>query len=233
MTNRNRNMKNKALTKKHENQNGEHKESRKEEKRVGAQIATDIIPIIVSCLALIVSVISIWVNFYYNNKEYEYKIDPEIEVTGRIGLQIHQNGNGYSEETFLDDMQIHILQKNNLQEAYLIYPGSTVEKLVIADMEEKLMSKFNQELKMNKADLVFGNVTYQYLFLLLKGMDDTSELYLVYAKSNGEVFGFQGASGIEIWGLANSHPNNPDFEGEKVMAAQYEQIIKESGKYIF
>ena len=231
MANRNRNKKNKTLIKKHVNQNEEHKKSGKGEKRVDARIVIEILPIIISCFALAVSGIALYVNYYFNHKEYEYKIDPEVEVIGRIGLQVSQNGTGYSEESFLEDMQIHILQKHNLQDAYLISPDNTVEKLEIDDMEERLLSQFSQELKINKADLVFGNLTYQYVFLLLKGLDDTSELYLVYAKSNGEVFEFQAASGIEIWGLANSHPDNPDFAGEKAMAVQYENLLKASEKY--
>lgn len=198
-----------------------------------ARIVIEVLPIIISCFALAVSGIALYVNYYFNPKEYEYKIDPEVEVIGRIGLQVLQNGTGYSEESFLEDMQIHILQKHNLQEAYLISPDNTVEKLEIDDMEERLLSKFSQELKMNKADLVFGDLTYQYVFLLLKGLDDTSELYLVYAKSNGEGFEFQAASGIEIWGFANSHPDNPEFAGEKAMAAQYENLLKASEKYRF
>ena len=198
-----------------------------------ARIVIEVLPIIISCFALAVSGIALYVNYYFNHKEYEYKIDPEVEVIGRIGLQVSQNGTGYSEESFLEDMQIHILQKHNLQDAYLISPDNTVEKLEIDDMEERLLSKFSQELKMNKADLVFGDLTYQYVFLLLKSLDDTSELYLVYAKSNGEVFEFQAASGIEIWGLANSHPDNPDFAGEKAMAVQYENLLKASEKYRF
>ena len=205
----------------------------KEEKRVDARIVIEVLPIIISCFALAVSGIALYVNYYFNPKEYEYKIDPEVEVIGRIGLQVLQNGTGYSEESFLEDMQIHILQKHNLQEAYLISPDNTVEKLEIDDMEERLLSKFSQELKMNKADLVFGDLTYQYVFLLLRGLDDTSELYLVYAKSNGEGFEFQAASGIEIWGFANSHPDNPEFAGEKAMAAQYENLLKASEKYRF
>ena len=196
-----------------------------------ARIVIEVLPIIISCFALAVSGIALYVNYYFNHKEYEYKIDPEVEVIGRIGLQVSQNGTGYSEESFLEDMQIHILQKHNLQDAYLISPDNTVEKLEIDDMEERLLSKFSQELKINKADLVFGDLTYQYVFLLLKSLDDTSELYLVYAKSNGEVFEFQAASGIEIWGLANSHPDNPDFAGEKAMAVQYENLLKASEKY--
>lgn len=231
MTNRNRNKKNKTLIKKHVNQNEEHKKSGKGEKRVDARIVIEVLPIIISCFALAVSGIALYVNYYFNHKEYEYKIDPEVEVIGRIGLQVSQNGTGYSEESFLEDMQIHILQKHNLQDAYLISPDNTVEKLEIDDMEERLLSQFSQELKINKADLVFGNLTYQYVFLLLKGLDDTSELYLVYAKSNGEVFEFQAASGIEIWGLANSHPDNPDFAGEKAMAVQYENLLKASENY--
>lgn len=198
-----------------------------------ARIVIEVLPIIISCFALAVSGIALYMNYYFNPKEYEYKIDPEVEVIGRIGLQVLQNGTGYSEESFLEDMQIHILQKHNLQEAYLISPDNTVEKLEIDDMEERLLSKFSQELKMNKADLVFGDLTYQYVFLLLKGLDDTSELYLVYAKSNGEGFEFQAASGIEIWGFANSHPDNPEFAGEKAMAAQYENLLKASEKYRF
>lgn len=231
MANRNRNKKNKTLIKKHVNQNEEHKKSGKGEKRVDARIVIEILPIIISCFALAVSGIALYVNYYFNHKEYEYKIDPEVEVIGRIGLQVSQNGTGYSEESFLEDMQIHILQKHNLQDAYLISPDNTVEKLEIDDMEERLLSQFSQELKINKADLVFGDLTYQYVFLLLKGLDDTSELYLVYAKSNGEVFEFQAASGIEIWGLANSHPDNPEFAGEKAMAVQYENLLKASEKY--
>lgn len=233
MTNRNRNKKNKVLTKTHVNQNEEHTESGKEEKRLNVRIVIEVLPIIISCFALVVSVIALYVNYYFNHKEYEYKIDPEVEVIGRIGLQVSQNGTGYSEESFLEDMQIHILQKHNLQDAYLISPDNTVEKLEIDDMEERLLSQFSQELKINKADLVFGDLTYQYVFLLLKGLDDTSELYLVYAKSNGEVFEFQAASGIEIWGLANSHPDNPEFAGEKAMAVQYENLLKASEKYRF
>lgn len=198
-----------------------------------ARIVIEVLPIIISCFALAVSGIALYVNYYFNHKEYEYKIDPEVDVIGRIGLQGSQNGTGYSEESFLEDMQIHILQKHNLQEAYLISPDNTVEKLEIDDMEERLLSKFSQELKMNKADLVFGDLTYQYVFLLLKGLDDTSESYLVYAKSKGEVFEFQAASGIEIWGLANSHPDNPEFAGEKAMAVQYENLLKASEKYRF
>lgn len=191
------------------------------------------ISLLISAVALVVSIASVIFNLYYANKEYEYKMDSEVEVTGKIGLQVHQSGTGYNEETFLEDMQVRILQKNNLQNAYLIYPNNIVEELVIDDMEERLLSEFHEELKVNKADLAFGDTTYQYVFLLLKGLDDTTELYLVYAKSNSEIFNFQSVSGIEIWGLANSHPDEPGFKGEKVMAAQYEKIMKDSEKYIF
>lgn len=115
----------------------------------------------------------------------------------------------------------------------MIHPDNTVDKLKIDNIEEVLASELNSSLKMNRKDLVFDDIFYQYEFLYLKGLDGTSELYLVYTKSNGDFFNFNGVSGIEIWGLANSHSDDPDFEGEKMMAAQYEQIIKDSEKYIF
>lgn len=230
MTNRNRNMKNKSLRKKHEN---EKHVDRKEEKRLDARIVIDIIPIIISCFALVVSGITLCVNYYFNNKEYEYKLDPEVEVAGGFGVQVVQDENQRKAEPFIENLHIEILQKNNLMEAYMIHPDNTVDKLKIDNIEEVLASELNNSLKMNRKDLVFDDIFYQYEFLYLKGLDGTSELYLVYTKSNGDFFNFNGVSGIEIWGLANSHPDDPDFEGEKMMAAQYEQIIKDSEKYIF
>ena len=89
MTNRNRNMKNKSLRKKYEN---EKHVDRKEEKRLDARIVIDIIPIIISCFALVVSGITLCVNYYFNNK-YEYKFDPEVEVAGGFGVQVVQDEN--------------------------------------------------------------------------------------------------------------------------------------------
>ena len=90
MANRNRNKKNKTLIKKHVNQNEEHKKSGKGEKRVDARIVIEILPIIISCFALAVSGIALYVNYYFNHKEYEYKIDPEVEVSAGLACRLHK-----------------------------------------------------------------------------------------------------------------------------------------------
>lgn len=229
MTNKNRNTINKQQNKEHGNMN---KKRGKGEKGLDARIAINIISIVVSCFALVVSGLMLYVNYYFNNKEYEYKIDPEVEITGGLGIQVHQNGEQHNAETFLEDLQIYILQKNNLQDAYLIYPDNTVEKLTIDDMEQRLISELNEDLKMNRSDMKFGTISYHYVFLFLEGLDETSELYLIYMKSDDGVINFYGVSGIEVWGFANSNQQNKDYEGERVMAEQYLRILEESRKYM-
>lgn len=229
MTNRNRKVGNQQSEKKQRKSTA----NERDEER-GKQIMTgNVISLFISAVALIVSIAAMAFNLYYSIKEYEYKLDPEVEVTGGFAIQIVQEEEQRKAEPFIEKLHIEILQKNNLQAAYVIHPDNTVDKLEIDNIEEMLTSELSKSLKMNRTDLVFNDISYQYEFLYLKGLDDTSELYLIYTKSNGEVFNFNGVSGIEIWGLANSHSNDPDFEGEKMMAAQYEQIIKDSEKYIF
>lgn len=136
-------------------------------------------------------------------------------------------------QIYSDGIRIEIQEKNNLERAYLIYPDNEVEKLNINEVDAVLEEELNENIKLKKYDFQYGEQRYQYRFLYLIGLDGNTELSLIYIKSGKDEMVFNGVSGIEIWGLANSHPDDPDFEGEKMMAAQYEQIIKDSEKYIF
>lgn len=55
---------------------------------------------------------------------------------------------------------------------------------------------------------------------------------LIYTKSDGEEFTFDEASGVEVWGMANSNKADPEYEGERIMAEQYLKILEESAEYI-
>ena len=55
----------------------------------------------------------------------------------------------------------------------------------------------------------------------------------MYVKNNGNMAEFQAVSEIEIYGLKNGHADDPVYEGEKVMAEQYEEITEYLKKYGF
>ena len=48
----------------------------------------------------------------------------------------------------------------------------------------------------------------------------------MYIKNNGNMADFQAVSEIEIYGLKNGHADDPIYEGEKVMAERYEEIME-------
>ena len=69
--------------------------------------------------------------------------------------------------------------------------------------------------------------------IVLKNLDGSTRLYLEYVKNNGNMAEFQVVSEIEIYGLKNGHADDPVYEGEKVMAEQYEEITEYLKKYGF
>ena len=78
----------------------------------------------------------------------------------------------------------------------------------------------------NKPDLITSTHQYHYQYIVLKNLDGSFRLYLVYLKNNGNMADFQAVSEIEIYGLKNGHADDPIYEGEKVMAERYEEIME-------
>ena len=80
----------------------------------------------------------------------------------------------------------------------------------------------------NRPDLITSTHQYHYQYIVLKNLDGSFRLYLVYLKNNGSMAAFQAVSEIEIYGLKNAHVDDPIYEGEKVMAERYEEIMEYS-----
>lgn len=84
-------------------------------------------------------------------------------------------------------------------------------------------------------DIDTGKYEYRYLFVYL---EDDAELYLVFRKdsaesSDGQPVRFDGVSGIEVFGLANQAADNAvEYEGEKIMAQAYTDLLRELSKYM-
>lgn len=207
--------------------NGTNKINEKRGKGMGG-----IISMYVSVLGAVVSIVSVIFTIYFANKEYKYKLDPEVTAATEIGAEAYEIGGQYVSHVYSDGIKIQILNKNNLEKAYLIYSDNRVERLNINEVEDALETKLNEYIKMNKYDLQIGEMSYQYCFLYLEGLDGGNELTLIYAKSGDGEFKFDEAAGIKVWGLANSNKDDPKYEGERIMAEKYLKIMEESSAYI-
>lgn len=232
MTNQNRKKITKATSKFQKNRSKASRKIENEKKGKKGKVTVELVSLITSVLALVVSIVAIFVSAHYSNIEYQYKLDPEVTAKSKFGIQVNQIGGERTTKAKSLGIEINILQKNNLQEAYFINSTYEVEKLEINEAEDALESKLNEEIQFGTPDLSIGEIDYQYAFLYLKGLDETSELYLIYVKSEDGKFVFDGISEIEVWGLANSHTNENEYKGEKIMAEQYLEILRGCEEYI-
>ncbi|MCR1953105.1 hypothetical protein NSA50_19100 [Clostridium sp. DSM 100503] len=166
------------------------------------------------------------------DKEYKYKLSPEVTVAAKIKVKAYEVDGNAEKEVYSEGVKIEILNKNNLEKAYLIYPNNVVKKLNVNEVENTLEENFNKDIELEKYNLEVGGRSYQYVFLLLMGMDGSYDLYLIYVKTGGDEIVINSVSGIEIWGFENSNKDNPEYEGERIMAEQYRKILEESSNYI-
>ena len=123
MTKRNCNrMKSKGTNKKVADNKGKMYE--REEK--GLPIIS-IISVVVSVVALVISIIGLSYSVFYEQKEYEYKREPELEMSW---VPIFQKSAESSRMKIgIQEIQVHIVDANNLDEVYLIRSDREVSRL--------------------------------------------------------------------------------------------------------
>lgn len=188
--------------------------------------------IILSCIALIVSIFSYRNQSQYAEMEYEYKLEPEIEITGGMSLTLQKQADGAEISLNNDSFEIQILQKNNLHRAYLIHADYSVEKLEMDEMEQTLENDWKNRFQFDEPDLERKGVKYNYEFLFLEGLDDSCELYLIYSRyGKTDNFGVYAVSGIEIIELEKLNADDEKYEGERELAKLYLEVWDECQKY--
>ena len=231
MTNRNRNRrKSKGTNKKVTDRKVEMKE--REEKRKVLPIIS-IISVVVSVMALVISIIGLSYSVFYEQKEYEYKREPELEMSWVPVFQ--KSAESVNLDIGIQEIWVHIVDENNLDEVYLIRADRRVSKLTVEkkDLCIQLATNMKEYFSENSPDLITSTHQYHYQYIILKNLDGSTRLYLVYVKNNGNMAEFQVVSEIEIYGLKNGHADDPVYEGEKMMAEQYEEITEYLKKYGF
>ena len=185
-----------------------------------------IISVVVSVMALVISIIGLSYSVFFERKEYEYKREPELEMSW---VPIFQKSAESSRMKIgIQEIQVHIVDANNLDEVYLIRSDREVSRLTTEKKNIciQLATDMKEYFSENSPDLITSTHQYHYQYIVLKNLDGSIRLYLVYLKNNGSMATFQAVSEIEIYGLKNGHVDDPIYEGEKVMAERYEEIME-------
>lgn len=133
----------------------------------------------------------------------------------------------------MKELHINIIDENNLDEVYFIRADKRVDRLVMdqdnirVQMETDMKYYFSEK----EIDLVTSTHEYSYQYVFLRNLDGSYRMYLAYLKTDGEVATFNVVSGIQVYGLENSDPENPLYEGERIMAKQYREIMSYVKQY--
>ena len=115
----------------------------------------NLLALIISTISIVISGFALFTSNNYSRMEYAYKVDPRIEVTASIEVQENPVPGG-APLTAVTDMQVSILEKNNLDQAFLLHAGSSnVEKLELDNLENILAGKFESGLG-TSADIICG-----------------------------------------------------------------------------
>ena len=116
--------------------------------------------------------------------------------------------------------------------AYIVYADYQIEH---TDDAEDIIRKTMESKLTATPDIDTGKYQYRFFFVYF---EDDAELYLVYRKdsaesSDGQPVRFDGVSGIEVFGLANQAADNAaEYEGERIMAQSYTDLLRELSKYM-
>ena len=109
-----------------------------------------IITIGISVISLVISIIAV----NYSDKEYEYKLSPEIELESRVLIKAEEVKDEINPINYSRKTKIKIINKNNLDKAYLIHPDNSVEKLNINEFNNTIEENFNENIKKHQTILL-------------------------------------------------------------------------------
>ncbi len=186
--------------------------------------------LIVAGIGVLVAIISIIVVSHTSNREYEYNLEPKVEVTTSIAVQAKDIDGEQITNKGIDNVGFEILEKNNLDKAYLINSDYSVTEMEISEGEGNPSGK----IPFGNPDLTVNNINYYYKFVLLEGFDNSYTLTLVYSKNtiNDVVLAADELTDIEVLELEKGHEGDPEYEGERILADKYNEMLKYCEKYL-
>ena len=183
-----------------------------------------LISLIIAALGIIVAIASLLVQWITADREYEYKIPPEIETQGDVSLDVHFTEN--KNIVGINDVSFIVEEENNLRNAYLIEPDFMIEKLDLSVKDGSLSERTGKEMKLGDPDISINGIDYFYKFLVFQGLDNSYSLNLVYSKYNAadNELTLQAVTGIEVLEFERGYKDDPKYEGERIMAQKYKEM---------
>ncbi len=190
-----------------------------------------IIPIVVSIMSLGIAIYMAYVQYHYADIEYEYKVDPKLKVGFIPTIKSDFKDGIRINEFTAKNIYIEIAEKNNLRKVFLINSKNEVKDIGgIRGLEESLKNQITINSK--GYDIEINGYKYKYWFLVFQSLDDDIDIHLIYTKSKPfapdeqGIHSFESREYIGILEFDKGHENDEKYEGERIMAKQYKEIVK-------
>lgn len=178
-------------------------------------------------LAIAISILALIYTIYANNTSFKRNINPYLDYKAEFNYTKNTDME-YIDSKLLPN--IEILEKNNLESAFLIDSKYKIEKLEIGNENTELDNHI-KKLSISDIDIKEGNIEYRYKFLLLKSYDEDYDIYLIGLKTEVDdnkkiTFSPLIYSEEYILMLEKYDSNNPRRIGERKIAKQFKEIVR-------
>ncbi|MFM1582202.1 hypothetical protein ABGF48_08415 [Helcococcus bovis] len=169
-------------------------------------------------------------NFEIINNTYKENRNPVLDIKTKIYIQKNED-----EAIPTGNSSITILNRNNLENIYLILPSNYVIPINVNNKAEITLDEVIKNSNVDEKDFIVKHKEfyYKYAFILSKSIFEDIDIYLFYSKSSSirdkndiAEIGVNFLSEEEVYMLENYDKDNPEREGERQIAKQYKEIIK-------
>lgn len=189
-----------------------------------------IIPIVVSIISLCIAIYMAYIQYHYADIEYEYKVDPKLKVGFIPTVKFDYKDGIRINEFTAKNIDIEIAEKNNLRKVFLINSKNEVKDIGgIPGIEENLKKQIT--INSEDFDIEINGHKYKYWFLVFQSLDDDIDIHLIYTKSKAfapdeqGIHIFDSREYIGILEFDKGHENDAEYEGERIIAKQYKEIV--------
>lgn len=189
-----------------------------------------IIPIVVSIISLCIAIYMAYIQYHYADIEYEYKVDPKLKVGFIPTVKFDYKDGIRLNEFTAKNIDIEIAEKNNLRKVFLINSKNEVKDIGgIPGIEENLKKQIT--INSEDYDIEINGYKYKYWFLVFQSLDDDIDIHLIYTKSKPfapdeqGIHVFDSREYIGILEFDKGHENDAEYEGERIIAEQYKEIV--------
>lgn len=173
--------------------------------------------------SMLISIFAIYLTENNNKRNLAY-------IKTKISIQKNED-----EAIPTGNSSITILNRNNLENIYLILPSNYVIPINVNNKAEITLDEVIKNSKVDEKDFIVKHKEfyYKYAFILSKSIFEDIDIYLFYSKSSSirdkndiDEIGVNFLSEEEVYMLENYDKENPEREGERQIAKQYKEIVK-------